>query len=200
MFHFKHCYSRYILLHPRRHGIHIVMFANLLEERAGAGAVECHRNVTGTTLISLQRLLFSLHHCDIHELELELEARACAVNALVHGGPGAWSLENGRWRMEHLVTERVRGTRKELRNSQGTRREARRASQGRRRTSTRLLRMNCCKLRYMKILEGIKAVPEKPNLINVTTRTPFMTVSPPPRRCSLCIYIRGAHRVSRRPC
>ena len=38
-----------------------------------------------------------------------------------------------------------------------------------------MLKMNCCKLRYMKILRGIKAVPEKPNLINVTTRTLFMT-------------------------
>ena len=73
---------------------HIVMFANLVEARAGAA--ECHRDVTGTTLISLQRLLFPLHHCDIHELELKLEARACAANALAHGGPGAWSLENGR--------------------------------------------------------------------------------------------------------
>jgi len=36
--------------------------------------------------------------------------------------------------------------------------------------------MNCCKLRYMKILGGIKAVPEKPTLTNVTTRTPFMTI------------------------
>jgi len=65
------------------------MFANLLEARAGVGAAECHRNVTGTTLISLQRLLFPLHHCDIHELELELEAGACAAN-------GEWSLEPGR--------------------------------------------------------------------------------------------------------
>jgi len=35
---------------------------------------------------------------------------------------------------------------------------------------------NCCKLRYMNDLGGIKAVPEKPNLTNVTTRTPFMTI------------------------
>ena len=34
--------------------------------------------VTGTTLISLQILLFPLHHCDIHELELELELVASA--------------------------------------------------------------------------------------------------------------------------
>ena len=61
------------------------MLANLLEARAGAGAAECHRNVTGTTLISLQRLLFPLHHCDIHELELELETGAYAANALEHG-------------------------------------------------------------------------------------------------------------------
>jgi hypothetical protein len=53
---------------------------------------ECHRDVTGTTLISIQRVLFPLHHCDIHELE----ARACSANAL---GPGEWSLENGCWRM-----------------------------------------------------------------------------------------------------
>ena len=94
------------------------MFANLLEAQvgagAGAGAAECHRDVMGTTLISLQRLLlvFPLHHCDIHELELELKARACAANALAHGGPGAWSLENGHcslvaatesWRMELVV-------------------------------------------------------------------------------------------------
>ena len=73
------------------------MFAKLLEARAGAGAgagaAECHRDVTGTTLISLQRPLFPLHHCDIHELELELEARACAANAL---GPGEWLQEPGR--------------------------------------------------------------------------------------------------------
>ena len=64
----------------RRHSIHIIMFANLLEARtgAGAGAAECHRDVTGTTFISLQRLLFPLHHCDIHELELELELVASA--------------------------------------------------------------------------------------------------------------------------
>jgi len=37
-------------------------------------------------------------------------------------------------------------------------------------------RMNCCKLRYMKMLGGIKAVPEKPTLTNVLTRTPFMTL------------------------
>jgi hypothetical protein len=30
--------------------------------------------------------------------------------------------------------------------------------------------MNCCKLRYMKILGGLRAVPEKPNLTNVSTR------------------------------
>jgi len=56
------------------------MFANFLEARtgAGAGAAECHRDVTGTTFISLQRLLFPLHHCDIHELELELELVASA--------------------------------------------------------------------------------------------------------------------------
>ena len=35
--------------------------------------------------------------------------------------------------------------------------------------------MNCCKLRYMKILGGLRAVPEKPNLTNVLTKTPFMT-------------------------
>jgi len=66
------------------------MFAKLLEARAGAGAgaAECHRDVTGTTRISFQRLLFPLYHCDIHELELELEARACChkprVTALAH--------------------------------------------------------------------------------------------------------------------
>jgi len=49
------------------------MFANLLKACAGAGAAKCHRNVTETTCISLQRLLFPLHHCDIHELELELD-------------------------------------------------------------------------------------------------------------------------------
>ena len=80
---------------------------------------ECHRDVTGTTLISIQRVLFPLHHCDIHELE----ARACSANALgpgewslENGAPGAgrwsmvtgaWSLENGRWRMELL--EQVAG-------------------------------------------------------------------------------------------
>jgi hypothetical protein len=41
----------------------------------------------------------------------------------------------------------------------------------------RLLRMNCCKLRYMKILGGLRAVPEKPNLTTVLTRTPFMTLT-----------------------
>ena len=36
---------------------------------------------------------------------------------------------------------------------------------------------NCCKLRYMKILGGLRAVPEKPNLTKVTTRTTFMTAT-----------------------
>jgi hypothetical protein len=81
------------------------MFANLLEARtgAGAGAAECHRDVTGTTLISLQRLLFPLHHCDIHELELEngrwsleLAHGACRWSLVA----GAWSLEPGRWSLE----------------------------------------------------------------------------------------------------
>ena len=81
-----------------------------------------------------------------------------------------------------VLRSESRDTRKELRNSRRTRREGRRTSQGHRRTRTRLLRMNCCKLRYMKILGGLRAVPEKPNLTNVLTRTPFMTVSPPPRR------------------
>jgi len=62
-----------------------------------AGAAECRSNVTGSIVISLQTLLFPLHHCDIHELELE--ARAGAANAL---GPAEWTLEHGRWRMEAL--------------------------------------------------------------------------------------------------
>jgi len=59
-----------------------------------AGAVECRSDVTESIVISLQTLLFPLHHCDIHELELELEARAGAANAL---GPGAraWLLAHG---------------------------------------------------------------------------------------------------------
>ena len=70
-----------------------------------AGAAECRSNVTGSIVISLQTLLFPLHHCDIHELELELEARAGAANAL---GPGEWTLEHGRWRMEDLEPGRWR--------------------------------------------------------------------------------------------
>jgi len=62
-----------------------------------AAAAECRSDVTGSIVISLQTLLFPLHHCDIHELELELEARAGAANAL---GPGEWTLEHSRWRME----------------------------------------------------------------------------------------------------
>jgi len=49
------------MLYARRHGIYIVMFANLLEAHAGVGAAEYHRNVTETTRISLQRLLFPFH-------------------------------------------------------------------------------------------------------------------------------------------
>ena len=73
-----------------------------------------------------------------------------------------------------MLRSEFRDTRKELRNSRRTRRDGRRANKGHRRARTRLLRMNCCKLRYMKILGGLRAVPEKPNLTTVLTRTPFM--------------------------
>jgi len=79
------------------------------------------------------------------------------------------------WRACKLLRSESRDTQKELRNSRRTRLQGRRTSQGHQRTRTRLLRMNCCKLRYMKILGGIKAVPVRPNLTNVNTRTPFMT-------------------------
>ena len=74
-----------------------------------------------------------------------------------------------------MLRSEFRDTRKELCNSRRTRRDGRRANKGHRRARTRLLRMNCCKLRYMKILGGLRAVPEKPNLTTVLTRTPFMT-------------------------
>jgi len=53
--------------------------------------------------------------------------------------------------------------------------------------------MNCCKLRYMKILGGLRAVLEKPNLTNVLTRTPFVTDPAMPNPCRYTPSIQFNH-------
>ena len=55
--------------------------------------------------------------------------------------------------------------------------------------------MNCCKLRYMKILGGLRAVPEKPNLTTVLTRTPFMTRIPFSQKLMVLAPVKGYGRL-----
>ena len=101
-------------------------------------------------------------------------------------------------KLDVLLRSESRDTRQELRNSRVTRREGRRTSLGHRRTRTRLLKMNCSQLRYMKILGGLRAVLEKPNLTSGTTRTPFIgSISPSEKVLALYLHPRDTPSVPR---